>query len=147
MKHYNFTIDGQPYEVAIDSVEGRTAHVTVNGTDYEVELGEDVAPAPQAPVTGVSIQPAGPLTKTAPEAASSGETHSSAKKVTSPLPGVIIEVSVKEGQAVKAGEKVAVLEAMKMENEISADRDGTITAIHVAKGDSVLEGAPVVTIG
>ena len=64
----------------------------------------------------------------------------------SPLPGVIVEVSVKEGQAVKAGQKVAVLEAMKMENEIPAPKDGTVTAIHVSKGDSILEGAPVVSI-
>ena len=54
---------------------------------------------------------------------------------------------MKEGQAVKAGQKVAVLEAMKMENEISAPKDGTVTAIHVNKGDSVLEGAPIVSIG
>ncbi|MBR4133927.1 MAG: biotin/lipoyl-binding protein, partial [Bacteroidales bacterium] len=63
-----------------------------------------------------------------------------------PHPGVIIEVSVKEGQAVKAGQKVAVLEAMKMENDIQAEKDGTVTAIHVRKGDSVLEGAKIVTI-
>ena len=68
------------------------------------------------------------------------------KPVTSPLPGVIIEVSVKEGQTVKAGQKVAVLEAMKMENEIQAPADGTVTAILVNKGDSVLEGAEIVKI-
>ena len=66
--------------------------------------------------------------------------------MTSPLPGVIIEVSVKEGQTVKAGQKVAVLEAMKMENEIQASSDGTVTAILVNKGDSVLEGAEIVKI-
>ena len=59
---------------------------------------------------------------------------------------MIVEVCVKEGQAVKAGQKVAVLEAMKMENEIPAPKDGTITAIHVSKGDSILEGAPVVSL-
>ncbi|MBQ9660995.1 MAG: acetyl-CoA carboxylase biotin carboxyl carrier protein subunit, partial [Bacteroidales bacterium] len=69
------------------------------------------------------------------------------KKIGSPLPGVIISVDVKEGQAVKRGQKVAVIEAMKMENEILAECDGTITAIHVSKGDSVLEGADIVTIG
>ena len=56
-------------------------------------------------------------------------------------------MDVKEGQAVKRGQKVAVIEAMKMENEILAECDGTITAIHVSKGDSVLEGADIVTIG
>ena len=66
--------------------------------------------------------------------------------MTSPLPGVIIEISVKEGQAVKAGQKVAVIEAMKMENEIQAPSDGTVTAVLVNKGDSVLEGAEIVKI-
>ena len=67
--------------------------------------------------------------------------------MTSPLPGVIIAIKVNVGDSVKAGQEVAVLEAMKMENSIEAEHDGTVTAIHVAKGDSVLEGAAVVTIG
>ncbi|MBR6346480.1 MAG: biotin/lipoyl-binding protein [Bacteroidales bacterium] len=67
-------------------------------------------------------------------------------KVVSPLPGVIIEVSVREGQQVSAGQKIAVLEAMKMENEISAPKAGTVTAILVQKGDSLLEGATIATI-
>ena len=66
--------------------------------------------------------------------------------VKSPLPGIIISVDVKEGQAVKRGQKVAVIEAMKMENDILAEADGTITAVHTRKGDSVLEGADIVTI-
>ncbi len=66
--------------------------------------------------------------------------------MTSPLPGVIIDVSVKEGQAVKAGQKVAVLEAIKMENEIQAPADGTVTAILVNKGDLRPEGAEIVKI-
>ena len=69
------------------------------------------------------------------------------KAVTSPLPGVIIAVKVNVGDAVKAGQVVAILEAMKMENEIQAESDGTVTAVNVAKGDSVLEGAAIVTIG
>ena len=69
------------------------------------------------------------------------------KAVTSPLPGVIIAVKVNVGDSVKAGQEVAVLEAMKMENSIEAVQDGTVTAIHVAKGDSILEGAAIVTIG
>ena len=83
----------------------------------------------------------------APAAAPAAKPAGAGEKVNSPLPGVIIEVSVKEGQAVKAGQKVAVLEAMKMENEISAPKDGVITAIHVNKGDSILEGAPIVSLG
>ena len=75
------------------------------------------------------------------KAAGAGQT------VKSPLPGIIISVDVKEGQAVKRGQKVAVIEAMKMENDILAECDGTVTAIHARKGDSVLEGADIVTIG
>ena len=143
MKTYKFKINGKDYEVAINSVEGKNASVTVNGADYQVELENAPAAAPAAPAAApapaVQAQAsAAPAAK--PAAAGPG------KKVTSPLPGVIIEVSVKEGQAVKAGQKVAVIEAMKMENEIAAESDGTITAIHVAKGDSVLEGADIVTI-
>ena len=82
------------------------------------------------------------ITAAAPAAKPAG----AGEKVASPLPGVIIEISVKEGQQVKAGQKVAVLEAMKMENEIPAPKDGTVTDIHVHKGDTLQEGDPVVTI-
>lgn len=141
MKEYKFKINGKDYAVTIGEAEGKMLSVNVNGASYEVELENapvqapvQAAPAPQAA--------AAPAPAAAPKAAvGAGE------KVNSPLPGVIIEVSVKEGQAVKAGQKVAVLEAMKMENEISAPKDGTVTAIHVNKGDSVLEGAPIVSIG
>ncbi|MBO8480573.1 MAG: biotin/lipoyl-binding protein, partial [Bacteroidetes bacterium] len=77
----------------------------------------------------------------APKASGAG------KDVVSPLPGVVISVDVKVGDAVKRGQKVAVIEAMKMENEILSENDGTVTAVHVSKGDSVLEDAKIVTIG
>ena len=118
MRTYKFKINGNEYNVEINSVEGNIADVTVNGASYKVEMDTPVAPAPAG----------------------------AGKVITSPLPGVIIEVSVKEGQAVKAGQKVAVIEAMKMENEIQASCDGTVTAVLVNKGDSVLEGAEIVKI-
>lgn len=145
MKSYKFRINGNEYNVDINSVEGNIADVTVNGASYQVEM--ENAPAPvqkpaQAPAAAVA--PASSATTTpAPKAAAPA---GAGKPVTSPLPGVIIEVSVKEGQTVKAGQKVAVLEAMKMENEIQAPADGTVTAILVNKGDSVLEGAEIVKI-
>ena len=145
MKTYRFKINGNGYEVAINSVEGQTASVTVNGTPYTVELEN----APAAPVQAVPVQaaPAQAAPVQAPAAAPTPAASGAGKAVTSPLPGVIIAVKVNVGDAVKAGQEVAVLEAMKMENSIEATHDGTVTAIHVAKGDSVLEGAPVVTIG
>ena len=68
------------------------------------------------------------------------------KKIVSPLPGVIIDVCVNVGDAVKRGQKIAVIEAMKMENDILAESDGTVTAIYVKKTDSVLEGADIASI-
>ncbi len=142
MKTYKFKINGNEYNVDINSVEGNTADVTVNGASYKVEMETPIAPA--APVAAPAAQaPATAATAPAP-APSAGS--GAGKAITSPLPGVIIEVSVKEGQAVKAGQKVAVIEAMKMENEIQASSDGTVTAVLVNKGDSVLEGAEIVKI-
>ena len=135
MKEYKFKINGNDYNVAINSTNGNLADVTVNGVSYQVEM-ENAMPA--APAQAAPAQTAAP----APAAKPAGE----GKPVTSPLPGVIIEVSVKEGDTVAAGQKVAVLEAMKMENEIQADRAGVVTKINVSKGDSILEGAAIVTI-
>ncbi len=142
MRTYKFKINGNEYNVDINSVEGNIANVTVNGATYEVEMDTPVS-APAA----VKDSSAAPQNDTqAPAPAPAAKPAGEGKAVTSPLPGVIIEVSVKEGQAVKAGQKVAVIEAMKMENEIQASADGTVTAVLVNKGDSVLEGAEIVKI-
>ena len=138
MKAYKFKIGGNQYDVTVNGIEGKIADVTVNGVNYQVELENEVPAAAAAPAAAPAAE-AAPAAK--PAAPAGG------KKISSPLPGVIISVDVKEGQAVKRGQKVAVIEAMKMENEILAECDGTITAIHVSKGDSVLEGADIVTIG
>lgn len=144
MKEYKFKINGNDYNIAINSTTGNVADVTVNGVEYKVEMENEMpaavpqaaAPAAKPAPTPVAAAPAPVVAKPAGEG----------KPVTSPLPGVIIEVSVKEGDTVAAGQKVAVLEAMKMENEIQSDRAGVVTKINVAKGDSVLEGAAIVTI-
>lgn len=162
MKQYNFKINGNEYNVTINSVEGNVADVTVVAS-YKVELGggssisvqPSVAPAAAPAVAAPQAAPApAPAPAPTPQAAPAAQTAALApaasgngKPVTSPLPGVIVEISVKVGDTVKAGQQVAVLEAMKMENAIEADHDGTVTAIHVNKGDSVLEGVPIVTIG
>ncbi len=163
MKTYKFKINGNEYNVEINSVEGNIADVTVNGAAYQVEMentpgtSASTSSATGAPASSVASTGSATGTtnrkaaKAVAEPVEAPATKQSApagagKPVTSPLPGVIIEISVKEGQAVKAGQKVAVLEAMKMENEIQAPADGTVTAILVNKGDSVLEGAEIVKI-
>ena len=153
MKTYKFKIGNNPYTVEIASIEGGVAKVNVNGIDYEVEIEDAPAGASGAGMAAsaagaatasaaVSSAPAAATPAAAPAAAPAGP----AKKVCSPLPGVILSVNVAVGDKVKAGDKVAVLEAMKMENDIEAEFDGTITAIHVQKGDSVLEGAAIVSL-
>ena len=141
MKAYKFKINGKEYNVAVNGIEGKNADVTVNGVNYQVELENEVSPAVAAAPAAAPAAAAAAAPAAAPAPAGAG------KKIESPLPGVIISVDVKEGQAVKRGQKVAVIEAMKMENEILAECDGTISAIHVKQGDSVLEGADIVTIG
>jgi biotin carboxyl carrier protein len=148
MKAYKFKIGGNQYDVTVNGIEGKLADVTVNGVNYQVELENEVSPAAsaQAPAS-VSGPQAIPLEGAQGVKTPTANNAVGGKKIGSPLPGVIISVDVKEGQAVKRGQKVAVIEAMKMENEILAECDGTITAVHVKQGDSVLEGADIVTIG
>lgn len=149
MSNYKFKINGNDYEVTINSIEGNIADVNVNGTSYKVELEKAPAAAPaQAVRTVTAAQTASPapVAENAPVKAAAATPSGEGKKINSPLPGVVIALKVNVGDQVKAGQPVAVIEAMKMENDIEAETAGTVTAIHVAKGDSVLEGAPIVTI-
>lgn len=145
MKEYKLKINGNEYNVTVNEVDGSMAEVEVNGTPFKVEFDKPVkkAAAPVAKPVAKSAAPAPASAPVAKPAAASG----AGTAVTSPLPGVILDVCVKEGDAVKRGQTVMVLEAMKMENAIEATADGTVTAIKVGKGDSVLEGAPLVIIG
>lgn len=141
MKEYKFKINGKDYAVAIGEADGKMLTVNVNGADYQVELENAPVAAPAAPVAAAAAPAPAAAPAAAPKPAGAGQT------IKSPLPGIIISIDVKEGQAVTRGQKVAVIEAMKMENDILAESDGTVTAIHAHKGDSVLEGADIVTIG
>ena len=154
MSQYKFNINGNEYNVEINSINGDSAVVTVNGIQYSVESGvaactaaaSTVMQAPAAAPVPAPQPAAAPAPQAAQEAKPAPAAGGQGKPVTAPLPGVIIEISVKTGDTVKQGQQVAVLEAMKMENVIEATHDGTVTAINVNKGDSVLEGTPIVTI-
>ncbi len=142
MKEYRYTIDGNKYEVAINEVNDTTAKVTVNGTEYTVEWEKPVEEKPVVKVQPVAARPAAPAAPAAAPAAA----PVSGNAIKTPLPGVIIDVKVAVGDTVKKGQTVVVLEAMKMENNINADRDGKVVAIQVAKGDTVADGAVLVVL-
>ena len=148
MKEYKYKINGNLYNVVIGDIEENIAHVEVNGTHYTVEMEKKpkAAPAPK-PVVRPAAKPAAapaaaaaaaPVAKPAAGGAKSG--------VKSPLPGVILDIKVNIGDEVKKGQTLIILEAMKMENSINADKDGKVAAINVSKGESVLEGTDLVII-
>ena len=125
--------------------------VTLNGKTYEVEVEqgkamlideyEAFAPAAPAPVAPVAAAPA------APAAAPTGAAVTAAGEVVAaPMPGNILAVNVSQGQAVKAGDVLVILEAMKMENEICAPKDGTVAQVVTSKGSVVDTGAPLVVL-
>lgn len=156
MKEYKYKVNGVEYTVNVNSVEGNKAKVEVNGVTYEVEMENQVAAPVNQPIAAPAPQPqasapaaASPSTpvveKKAP--ATTSATSTAATPVKAPLPGVINDIKVVVGDKVKNGQPVVILEAMKMENEINAECDGTVTSIAVNKGDSVMEGAVLVTIG
>ena len=142
MKEYKYKIDGKEYAVKIDKIEGDQAQLEVNGTPYSVEIIQKETPKVSKPAPA-----AAPAATVAPTPAAAPASTGKGKAVKAPLPGVIISVDVQVGQQVKRGQQVAVLEAMKMENGINAECDGTITEIKVKAGDSILEGTDIVIIG
>ena len=145
MKEYKYKINGNLYNVVIGDIEENIAHVEVNGTHYTVEMEKKpkAAPAPK-PVVRPAAKPAAAPAAAAPVARPAAGGAKSGVK--SPLPGVILDIKVNVGDEVKKGQTLIILEAMKMENSINADKDGKIAAINVSKGESVLEGTDLVII-
>lgn len=140
MKEYKYKINGNLYKVTVGDIEDNQVHVEVNGTSYAVELEQKAKPKIRPVVNaGAAIPAASAAAITRPKAPTKG-------CIKSPLPGVILDIKVKEGDMVKRGQTLLVLEAMKMENDIKADSDGKVTSIHVSKGESILEGTDLITI-
>ena len=124
MKNYTITVNGTPYNVTVE--EGASSAAPVASAPAPAPAA---APAPQA------------APKAAPAPAAAGSI-----KVDAPMPGNILDVKVSNGTAVKAGQVLVILEAMKMENEIVAPQDGTVASINVNKGDTVEAGQTIVTL-
>ena len=127
--------------------------ITLNGKTYEVEVkeGEAIvaaeyeAAAPSAAPVAAPVAAPAPAAAPAPQAAAPAVTGNG-EVVSSPLPGTVLDIKVAQGQAVKAGQLLVVIEAMKMENEILAPKDGTVSQVIASKGASVESGAPLLVI-
>ena len=141
MKEYKYTINGTKYEVAIGDIVENIATVTVNGEEFKVEMEKEPEPEKKK----VVVKPAAEAPKAeAPKAAAGPVDAKNAIKA--PLPGVIIDIKVAVGDEVMAGDTVIVLEAMKMANNLTTDRAGKVTAVCVGVGESVMEDTPLVVI-
>ncbi|WP_105616088.1 biotin/lipoyl-containing protein [Vallitalea okinawensis] len=130
----------------------RKFQVRVNGNTYEVEVeelqgGQSVTPAAPAPSVAPVAPKAAPAQPTAAPKPAPTSVPSGATTITAPMPGTILDIKVSQGQQVSEGDVVAVLEAMKMENEIVAPASGTISSINVSKGASVESGDVILSIG
>ncbi len=154
MNEYVLSINQKEYRVELGEINADYALLQVNGREFRVDLKQlGLAKLMPAPAAAVEARPAAiaavpaagiaPAPAAAPAVVPGGE---AASVVKAPLPGLVIDVKVREGEKVKAGQNIVVMEAMKMENQIQATADGTVKRIFVKKGDNVAEGNAMVEI-
>ncbi len=139
-KEFSFKINGAEYKCAVEEIEAGLTEVTVNGKKYTVETEKPVAPAPKAApkAAPAAAAPAPAAPKAAAPAAPKAAAAAGAQ-VKSPLPGSVVKVCVNEGQDVKKGDTLLILESMKMENPILAEQDGKVAQVAVAAGQTVMQ--------
>ncbi|MDR1335991.1 MAG: biotin/lipoyl-binding protein [Tannerella sp.] len=142
MKQFKYTINGSIYNITIHKIEDTIAEVEVNGTPYKVLMDK---PAKKHVVT-IKRPAQAPTTSSGAPVVSRPAGGGVKGAVKSPLPGVILSIDCKVGDEVKKGQKLLVLEAMKMENAIPSEYTGKVEEIRVEKGESVLEGTVLVVI-
>jgi biotin carboxyl carrier protein len=136
MNNFKYTINGNVYKVTVNRIEDKFAEVEVNGTLYKVEMNK--------PSTKQIVTINRPAQTTVAPGMKPQQANTGASCLRSPLPGVILDIFCKTGDSVKKGQKMMILEAMKMENVINAEKDGIVKEIKVKKGDTVLEGAELI---
>lgn len=138
MKEFKFKIHGNTYAVEVMAVEDNKAKLEVNGTPYEIEMERKVKKSKTPTIVRAPQQAAKPDI----DKKEGGTAHS----ILAPLPGSIMELKVNPGDIITKGQLLMVMEAMKMENQVLADRKGVVEKIHVAPGDTVLQGDPLIEI-
>ena len=142
MKEYKYKIHGNTYKVGVGDLNDNVVEVEVNGVPYKVEMEKAAA----TKVVSAPRAAAAPRTATGEKVIAKASGNAGTESIKAPLPGVVLSIPVKVGDTVKASDTVLVLEAMKMENAIHAGRDGRVASINVNSGDSVLEGADLLTL-
>lgn len=144
MREYDLRVNGHDFKVAVKALTIDRAQVEVNGEKYDVDIRRVRRQGPERP------DPARPPARQAagarPASAPPPPAMPAAGTVTAPIPGAVLEIFVKEGDAVKAGQEVLKLEAMKMENVLNAPTDGTVQKVHVKTGDAVGQGQALIEI-
>jgi len=143
MKNYKFRINGNQYEVEVLEIDGNMAKIEVNGTVFDVEMQLEIPK-----IKAVAAQPAQarPVKEAKPAAEKSDGGSGKAAEVRAPLPGVIIQVLVRPGDDVSAGQTLCTLETMKMENAIKAESGGKVATVNIAPGQSVLQDEVLIVI-
>ena len=142
MKEYKYIIDGKEYKVAINDVVDNIANVTVNGDSFQIEMEKEAEPEKKKVVLGKAENKAEESETTTTSAANVNTDNA----VKAPLPGVIRDIPVAIGDTIAVGDTVVVLEAMKMANNLEAEKAGKVTAILVKVGENVLEDTALVVI-
>lgn len=140
MKKYKFKINGQTFEVEVGEFDGNNAVVNVNGTPYDVEIQSDTQKA-KTPVLARK-----PVATNPGEGQIKKNDSGKAFKVIAPLPGSIFKLKVKVGDTIKEGDCLLVMEAMKMENNVLAEKGGVVKSLAVKEGDTVLQGDLLIEI-
>lgn len=145
-KKLQVKVNGKPFEVEVGDFTGETADVTVNGKQYSIEI-EEVGGAVLQPVVKPVIPATVPVktaTAVAPAAAVTVAAAGATDVISAPMPGVILDITVKPGDAVTTGTIVFALEAMKMKNMIRSHRDGVVASVEVTEGQRVPFGAVII---
>jgi Biotin carboxyl carrier protein len=146
MKKFSFTINGNGYDCEIKNVEDNVAEVEVNGVSYSVEFDRTLETTKTPKLVRKEAIPSTDITR-AEQKTSSPAGPKGSGFIKSPLPGTIVDLHIKVGDNVRAGDKLLTLEAMKMENIINSDKTGTIVKINYKKGDTVMEGDILIEVG
>jgi biotin carboxyl carrier protein len=146
MKKFKMNINGNEYEVNIINVDDNIAEVEVNGEKFNVELEKKVQVSKTPKLVRSVVAPSTDIDKSTSKTSKPNEAKG-VGFIKSPLPGIILSIDVNIGDEVKVGQRLMVLEAMKMENNINADKSGKVVSIKVKTGDSVMEGDLLIEIG